>query len=75
MWPKLQEIADLVTFTEETPNGKLHFFACRVEGCLIRIMSERRLVDGVSSDALRKRLVVVNIKNKLKQNYSPLKYI
>ena len=25
MWPDLQEIADLVTFTEEILNGKLHF--------------------------------------------------
>ena len=25
MWPNLQETADLVTFTEETLNGKLHF--------------------------------------------------
>ena len=26
MWPDSQETADLVTFTEEIPNGKLHFF-------------------------------------------------
>ena len=25
MWPNPQETADLGTFTEETPNGKLHF--------------------------------------------------
>ena len=25
MWPKLQETADLVTFTEENLNGKLRF--------------------------------------------------
>ena len=25
MWPNPQESADLVTFTEETLNGKLHF--------------------------------------------------
>ena len=25
MWPNLQETADLVTFTEEIPNGKLYF--------------------------------------------------
>ena len=25
MWPNPQEAADLVTFTEEIPNGKLHF--------------------------------------------------
>ena len=27
MWPNPQEIADLVTFTEEILNGKLHFCA------------------------------------------------
>ena len=26
MWPNPQETADLVTFTEEVLNGKLHFF-------------------------------------------------
>ena len=25
MWPNSQEAADLVTFTEEIPNGKLQF--------------------------------------------------
>ena len=30
MWPNPQEIADLVTFTEEIVNGKLHFF-CAVK--------------------------------------------
>ena len=29
MWPTPQETADLVTFTEEILNGKLHFF-CNV---------------------------------------------
>ena len=29
MWPNPQEIADLVTFTEEILNGKLHFFVQR----------------------------------------------
>ena len=27
MWPNPQEIPDLVTFTEEILNGKLHFYA------------------------------------------------
>ena len=27
MWPNLQETADLITFTEEILNGKLHFCA------------------------------------------------
>ena len=31
MWPNLQEIVDLVTFTEEILNGKLHFL--RSESC------------------------------------------
>ena len=26
MWPNPKETADLVTFTEENLNGKLHFF-------------------------------------------------
>ena len=34
MWPNPQEIADLVTFTEETPNGKFHYL-CSV-GKVIR---------------------------------------
>ena len=25
-WPKAQETADLITFTEEIPNGKTSFF-------------------------------------------------
>ena len=28
MWPNLQKTADLVTFTEEILNGKLHFLGC-----------------------------------------------
>ena len=28
MWPNPQETADLVTFTEEILNGKLHFLRC-----------------------------------------------
>ena len=27
MWPNLQETVDLVTFTEEILNGKLHFLS------------------------------------------------
>ena len=30
MWPNAQETADLVTFTEEILNGKLHFL-CSVD--------------------------------------------
>ena len=28
MWPNPQDTSDLVTFTEEIPNGKLHFLCC-----------------------------------------------
>ena len=31
MRPNPQETVDLVTFTEETPNGKLHFCAVNFE--------------------------------------------
>ena len=34
MWPNLQETADLVTFTEETLNKKLHFL-CSVPYLII----------------------------------------
>ena len=30
MWPNPQETADLVTYTEEIPIGKLHFFVQRL---------------------------------------------
>ena len=32
MWPNPQEFADLVTFTEEMLNGKLHFLCSVVYG-------------------------------------------
>ena len=32
MWPNPQETADLVKFTEETLNGKLHFLCSQVVG-------------------------------------------
>ena len=35
MWPNPQETADLVTFTEENLNGKLHFL-CSV--CILKIL-------------------------------------
>ena len=37
MWPNLQETADLVTFTEETLNGKLIFCAFKADGDYIFI--------------------------------------
>ena len=30
MWPNLQEAEDLITFTEEILNGKLHFLSSAV---------------------------------------------
>ena len=30
MWPNPQETADMVTFTEDVPNGKLHFLCSGV---------------------------------------------
>ena len=30
MWPNPKETADLVTFTEEILNGKLHFLCCEI---------------------------------------------
>ena len=33
MWPNPQETADIVTFTEEVLNGKLHFFVQCLLGC------------------------------------------
>ena len=30
MWSNPQETADLLTFTEEIPNGKLHFFVLSI---------------------------------------------
>ena len=32
MWPNLQETANLVTFTEEILNGKLHFLCSEING-------------------------------------------
>ena len=34
MWPNLQETADLVTFTEEILNGKLHFLCIVISNML-----------------------------------------
>ena len=40
MWPNAQETADLVTFTEEILNGKLHFScSVRVNNQDARLMS------------------------------------
>ena len=36
MWRNLQKTADLVTFTEEILNGKLHFL-CRVPYCTVAL--------------------------------------
>ena len=39
MWPNPQETADLVTFTEEILNGKLHFCA---------VYKEKKTVEDVN---------------------------
>ena len=38
MWPNLRETADLVTFTEEIRNGKLHFL-CSANKTIIRTLN------------------------------------
>ena len=35
MWPNPQETEDLVTFTEEIFNGKLHFLYSAIDECFI----------------------------------------
>ena len=42
LWPNSQETADLVTFTEEIRNGKLHFF--RTVGSIINIVTSLLLI-------------------------------
>ena len=39
MWPNLQEIADLVTFTEEIHKRKLHFFCAVLVGLHLQLTS------------------------------------
>ena len=36
MWPNPQEIADLVTFTEEIHNGKLLFLCCIATSLIVK---------------------------------------
>ena len=52
MWPNPQETADLVTFTEEILNGKLHFLcsiiARDVFGFLLNIYDEAFSLKGVN---------------------------
>ena len=53
MWPNPQFSADLVTFAEEIPNGKLHFLYRR-----LRIKAYGYLVDDRSEDKKAKKCVV-----------------
>ena len=47
MWPNPQETADLVTFTEENLNGKLHFLCSAVDNMgLIKEYLSRKLFIG-----------------------------
>ena len=50
MWPNPQETVDLVTFTEEILNGKLHFCevykAISVNGQVYKIARSKVLVNG-----------------------------
>ena len=46
MWPNLQETGDLVTFTEEILNGKLHFLR------RVRMIGSMVPVTGVSTDVV-----------------------
>ena len=43
MWPNQQETADLVKFTEEILNGKLHFLCCVFTVILIEVNVTRSL--------------------------------
>ena len=44
MWPNLQETEDLVTFTEEILNGKLHFL-CSVRCCIAALKTFGNFTD------------------------------
>ena len=54
MWPNPWETADLVTFTEEILNGKLHFLCsgfatCRTcLGCSLFALAHGQKIDGAS---------------------------
>ena len=54
MWPNPQFSADLVTFAEEIPNGKLHFFLYS----RLRIKTYSYLVDDRIEDKKAKKCVV-----------------
>ena len=43
MWPNAQETADLVIFTEEILNGKLHFL-CSAVTVILKVMWRAKLI-------------------------------
>ena len=47
MWPDPQETADLVTFTEEILNGKLHFLYSDIkeDKGMLKIVSDGKLLE------------------------------
>ena len=49
MWPNPEETADLVTFTEEIPNGKLHFLCSALSRKKSFILLEQPLAGVVRS--------------------------
>ena len=50
MWPYLEETADLVTFTEEITNGKLHFLCIEGDDISIYAGDESKLESYFSAD-------------------------
>ena len=50
MWPNLLETADLVTFTEEISNGKLHFLYIEGDDISIYAVDESELESYFSAD-------------------------
>ena len=64
MWPTSQETADLVTFTEEILNGKLHFL-CSLDSCpyLIHYVkyTRIRLLSGRHISVFRLNLAICEL--------------
>ena len=68
MWPNPQETADLVTFTEEILNGKLHFLcSATIELVIIKKIMRKSTVAGEipfankTSEKKRCSLFVINL--------------
>ena len=69
MCPNPQEIADLVTFTEEILNGKLHFFVqCQIEKMgLTRQKKDTK--SKIQFEVYLKRIFLINAIETFKQVY------